>query len=84
MAPRPFLPHGAPMPDERNLDHCAYAIVDRFRQGRLTETAGIGWTLTWKTLIRVLRSDCPGFSDLQYGIALTNSLTAPGPGETIP
>lgn len=72
------------MKDKLDLDHCAYAVVGRYRQDRSNGVPGNGWTLTWKRLIRELRSDCPGFSDLEYGIALTNRLTDPRPGDTPP
>ena len=57
-----------------DLESCAYALADRYRSGSLPDIVDSTLTLAWKPLIRELRSACPGFTDLEYGIALNKVL----------
>lgn len=57
-----------------DLESCAYAVADRYRSGSLPDIVDSTLTMAWKPLIRELRTACPGFTDLEYGIALTKVL----------
>jgi hypothetical protein len=54
----------------QDLEKSACDIVEQYRAGLLPQLQTKGWTMVWKDLSRELRSRCPGFSELQYGIAL--------------
>lgn len=53
------------------LNQSAHAIVKQYQAGSLPDVnPHQGWPLIWKDLNKILRNLCPGFSDLEYGIAL--------------
>jgi hypothetical protein len=58
------------MTTEKDLERYACYLADQFRADLLPEVQSIGWQMVWKDLNKVLRRRCPGFSALQYGIAL--------------
>jgi len=61
---------GPKMACNQGLEKSACDIVDQYRAGLLPQLQTQGWPMVWKDLFKVLRSRCPGFSELQYGIAL--------------
>lgn len=61
-----------------NLNRSAYAIVKLYQAGSLPDVnTHQGWPLMWKDLNKILRNRCPGFSDLEYGIALNMGFDHP-------
>lgn len=57
--------------DRNRLNQTAQTIVKQYRKGSLPNVdMHQGWTLIWRDLIKILRNKCPGFSALEYGIAL--------------
>ncbi len=60
-------------PSKQDLEACAYDIADKYEAGSPPEIKQIGWTAAWKCLMKDLRNCCPGFSEIEYGIALNKS-----------
>jgi hypothetical protein len=59
------------MTSKKELEGYACHLADQYRAGLLLpEIQSKGWELVWKDLTRELRCRHPGFSALQYGIAL--------------
>ena len=57
-----------------DLESCAYTVAHKYQSGSLPAIADDTLSLAWKPLIKELRTACPGFTDLEYGIALTQVL----------
>jgi hypothetical protein len=58
------------MTAKQDLEKSACDIVHQYRSGLIPKLQTKGWPMVWKDLSKELRSRCPGFSELQYGIAL--------------
>jgi hypothetical protein len=56
-----------------NLEKCAYGMTEKYQSGGLPELKQIGWPVAWKYLLKDLRICCPGFSEIEYGIALNKA-----------
>jgi hypothetical protein len=59
--------------DKQDLEICAHDIAEKYQNGSMPDLKQTGWTAAWKYLIKELRSCCPGFSDIEYGIALNQA-----------
>ncbi|GAB6909077.1 hypothetical protein DESC_910033 [Desulfosarcina cetonica] len=59
------------------LDACALAVARRYQAGMLPVSPHSGWTSTWRYLLKDLRTNCPGFSEIEYGIALNQAFDQP-------
>jgi hypothetical protein len=58
------------MTTEKDLERYACHLAGQYQAGLLPEIQSNGWQMVWKDLTKVLRIRYPGFSPLQYGIAL--------------
>lgn len=70
----PSESYGGREPYGLDLKRCACDLVEAFKSGRLPELQQTGWTATWKYLMKDLRTACPGYSEVEYGIALNHAL----------
>ncbi len=61
--------------NKTDLERCAFGIVERYQKGAIVELRDYGWQMTWKYLLKELRSCSPGFMDIEYGIALHLAFT---------
>ena len=61
---------------KRNLDTCAFGIAQQYRNGTLTAVTDGAWRMTWNHMLKDLRTCCPGFSEIEYGIALNQAFVA--------
>ena len=61
------------VPREHELERCADDLAKKYRAGRLPELQETALTAAWKYLVRDLRTCCPGFSEIEYGIALNHA-----------
>ena len=60
-------------PREQDLERCAYELAEKYQAGQLPELKQTGLTAAWRYLIKDLRTCCPGFSEIEYGIALNQA-----------
>lgn len=56
-----------------NLEKCAFGVAEKYRTGELQELQELGWPVAWRYLLKDLRNDCPGFTEIEYGIALNQA-----------
>jgi hypothetical protein len=64
------------------LSACACTVAEKYRNGLQLHRQPTGLPLAWRGLLKELRSCCPGFTDIEYGIALNRAFT--GSCETTP
>ncbi len=57
------------------LEKCATGVAEKYRTGELSELKTIGWPVAWRYLLKDLRHCCPGFTEIEYGIALNQAFT---------
>jgi hypothetical protein len=55
---------------KQDLETYAHHIIEAYQAGALPESQDKTLKMAWRPLIRSLRSRYPGFSELEYGIAL--------------
>jgi len=55
------------------LSACAYTVTENFLNGIQVHRQPTGLPMAWRGLIKELRSCCPGFTDIEYGIELNRA-----------
>ncbi|BBO81851.1 hypothetical protein DSCO28_24170 [Desulfosarcina ovata subsp. sediminis] len=58
---------------KQDLENHALLIAEGYQNGTLVELQKVGWQMTWNYLLKALRTCCPGFSEIEYGIALNQA-----------
>lgn len=60
-------------PGPRALSACASTVAENYRNEIQVHRQPTGLPLAWRGLLKDLRSRCPGFTEIQYGIALNQA-----------
>lgn len=65
-----------PMPGiRRELAACAHKVADEFRCGLSASEPPTGLPVAWRGMLRSLSACCPGYTEIEYGIALNRAFT---------
>lgn len=55
------------------LSACACTVAENYLNRLQVHRQPTGLPLAWRGLLKELRSSCPGFTDIEYGIALNRA-----------
>lgn len=57
----------------KELSACALTVAEKYTNGLQVHQQPTALSLAWRGLIKELRSCCPGFTEIEYGIALNRA-----------
>jgi hypothetical protein len=57
----------------QDLERCALNMAEKYQNGQNPKLKNLAWVFAWRRLIKDLKICCPGFIEIDYGIALSQA-----------